>query len=225
MANVAEAQFIGNDTDAGETVFGRFMDVSNLFFTAIFTVELAINLFAHWLKPFLCNPWNLLDAFVVLMSLAALIPPVDIPITVLRLMRAFRVIRLFGRLKALKKMISALTASVVPMLNAFLILFIIASICGSLAARSARGLESHFVMLADSIIGVSIFGHQAPLNFGRFDQAFITMFRLTTDGGWPESISQFNEDGEINVKCALFFMTYIVVVNWVVLQASFKSAC
>jgi hypothetical protein len=136
MANVAEAQIIGNDTDAGGTAFGRVMDASNLFFTAVFTVELAINLFAHWLKPFLCNPWSLLDAFVVLMSLAALIPPVEIPITVLRLMRAFRVIRLFGRLKALKKMISALSASIFPMLNAFLILFIIASICGSRAACS-----------------------------------------------------------------------------------------
>ena len=79
MANVAEAQIIGNDTDAGGTAFGRVMDASNLFFTAVFTVELAINLFAHWLKPFLCNPWSLLDAFV-----AALIPPVEIPITVLR---------------------------------------------------------------------------------------------------------------------------------------------
>ena len=134
MANVAEAQFIGNDTDARDSNFERVMDVSNLFFTAVFAVELAINLFAHWLKPFLRNPWSLLDAIVVLMSLAALIPPVDFPITVLRLMRAFRVIRLFGRLKALKKMISALTASIIPMLNAFLILFIIASICGSRAA-------------------------------------------------------------------------------------------
>ncbi len=62
------------------------------------------------------------------MSLVAL-GPVNLPVTILRLMRALRVIRLFGRLKALKKMISALTSSIVPMMNAFLILFIILSIC------------------------------------------------------------------------------------------------
>jgi hypothetical protein len=104
------------------------MEISNMFFTIIFTVELVINMMAYWMQPFLTNPWSMLDAYVVLMSLVAL-GPVDIPITILRLMRAFRVIRLFGRLKALKKMVTALTSSIIPMMNAFLILFIIASIC------------------------------------------------------------------------------------------------
>ncbi len=132
LANVIEAQLIGNlaDSNGGETALGQAMEGSNLFFTVVFAIELSINMVAHWLHPFLRNPWSLLDAFVVLMSLVAL-GPVDIPITILRLMRAFRVIRLFGRLKALKKMISALSASIVPMMNAFLILFILASICES----------------------------------------------------------------------------------------------
>jgi hypothetical protein len=132
LANVIEAQLIGNlaDSNGGETSLGLAMEGFNLFFTVVFAIELSINMFAHWLHPFLRNPWSLLDAFVVLMSLVAL-GPVDIPITILRLMRAFRVIRLFGRLKALKKMVSALSASIVPMMNAFLILFILASICES----------------------------------------------------------------------------------------------
>ncbi len=61
---------------------------------------------------------------------------------------------------------------------------------------------------------------QAPQEFGRFDQAFVTMFRLTTDGGWPVSIPQYDEDGRVNWKCAAFMMSYIVVVNWVVLQVT-----
>ena len=64
---------------------------------------------------------------VVLVSLLA----AGAPIAVLRLSRAFRVIRLFGRLRALKKIVSALSASIVPMLNAFLILFVVLSICMS----------------------------------------------------------------------------------------------
>jgi hypothetical protein len=73
---------------------------------------------------------------------------------------------------------------------------------------------------ADAILGVSIFGMQAQQEFGRFDQAFVTMFRLTTDGGWPVSIPQYDEDGKVNWKCAAFMMSYIVVVNWVVLQVT-----
>ena len=48
-------------------------------FTLIFVVELAINLYAHWLTPFLTNPYNLVDALVITMSVVALagssVPP------------------------------------------------------------------------------------------------------------------------------------------------------
>ena len=44
-------------------------------------------------------------------------------------MRAFRVIRLFGRVKELKTMITAVTASIVPMMHAFVILLIVLGIC------------------------------------------------------------------------------------------------
>ncbi len=93
-------------------------------------------------QPFLCNPWSLLDTLVVVMSLVAL-GAANIPVTVLRFMRAFRVIRLFGRMRALKKMVSALTSSIVPMMNAFLILFIILSICAC-PHRASRRLSSRY---------------------------------------------------------------------------------
>ena len=38
-------------------------------------------------------------------------------------------IRLFGRIKALKNIVTALITSIVPVLNAFLIMLVIASIC------------------------------------------------------------------------------------------------
>jgi hypothetical protein len=64
----------------------------------------------------------------VSLSLVAL-GPVSMPINVIRVLRAFRVIRLFGRLKSLKNIVGALTASILPVMNAFLILLIVASIC------------------------------------------------------------------------------------------------
>ena len=69
------------------------------------------------------------DLFVVTMSLVAL-GPIDLPISILRLMRAFRIIRLFGRIKTLRNIVTALTTSILPVLNAFVILLVIASICG-----------------------------------------------------------------------------------------------
>ena len=99
-----------------------------MLFTVAFAIELAFNAFANWFELFVKNGWNWLDAVIVLMSLID-IGISNIPDWLVKLMRAFRVIRLFGRVKALKKMITAVTASIVPMMNAFVILLIILGIC------------------------------------------------------------------------------------------------
>jgi hypothetical protein len=87
-----------------------------------------VNAYANWLTPFLKNGWSLLDLVVVCMSWVAL-TEAALPVSLVRLIRAFRVIRLFGRFKVLRKTIFALMASIIPVLNAFAIIFVIASIC------------------------------------------------------------------------------------------------
>jgi hypothetical protein len=72
--------------------------------------------------------------------------------------------------------------------------------------------------IPDAIMGVSTFSDSTTGEFDRFENAFVTMFRLTTDGGWPEAAPPLSEDGKVNWKGAAFAMSYIVVVNWVVLQ-------
>ncbi len=104
------------------------LDYLNIFFTFIFFLELMVNAFGHWFTPFVKDRWNILDALVVFLSLVAL-GPIELPITALRLMRAFRVVRLFGKLRELKRMLTALSSAVIPMLNAFLMMIVIAAIC------------------------------------------------------------------------------------------------
>jgi hypothetical protein len=84
-----------------------------------------LNLFCHWLREFATNSWSVFDALVVTMSLAAL-GPLNFPISILR---ALRVVRLFGRLESSKKILAALSTSLIPMCNAFFIMLIVAMIC------------------------------------------------------------------------------------------------
>jgi hypothetical protein len=114
--------------DGSSTRLGDMVDQLNLFFTAYFTLELLINAYANWFHAFIYNGWNHLDVFIVLMSLLDL-GAFNIPDWFVKLVRAFRVIRLFGRINALKKMATAVTASIFPMMNAFVILLIVMSIC------------------------------------------------------------------------------------------------
>ena len=65
------------------------------------------------------------DLLVVSISLVSLIFG-DMPgVKSLRILRAFRVMRLFGRLQSLRQIIAALTQSIIPVLNAFLIMMLV----------------------------------------------------------------------------------------------------
>jgi hypothetical protein len=111
--------------DGSPTLTKRTLDLLNVGFTIVFTIELLANLFSNWLRPFLSNTWSVIDAGIVAMSLIVL-GPIDFPVSILR---ALRIVRLFGRLESSKKILSALSVSIVPMCNAFLINLIVAMIC------------------------------------------------------------------------------------------------
>jgi hypothetical protein len=112
----------------GTTQFDRFVVSINYAFTLIFALELGINVFSNWFLKFARSGWSWLDLFVVVMSFVDF-GPFNIPDWLVRLMRAFRIVRLFGRVHELTKMFSAITASLFPMMNAFVILIIVLSIC------------------------------------------------------------------------------------------------
>ncbi len=123
---VLDAQFKHENSDSINALVLRI----NYFFSAIFAVELVINLFANWMDAFIRNGWNWLDVVIVLLSFIDF-GSLSVPDSLVRLMRALRVVRLFGRVRELTKMISAITASLFPMMNAFVILIIVLSICES----------------------------------------------------------------------------------------------
>ena len=85
----------------------------------------------------------------------------------LRILRAFRIIRIFGRLQSLRMLINALVSSLFPVLNAMLIVL--------------------FTIAIYSILGVSIFGHSHPQYFRTFVQGMYTMFQCATFDDWYAS--------------------------------------
>ena len=71
------------DDDGTLTELGEGLEHIDTFFTIIFTVELAINAYAHWFRSFALDGWNMFDSIVVSLSLVAL-GPIAMPISVLR---------------------------------------------------------------------------------------------------------------------------------------------
>ncbi len=59
VANATEAQLSGTlqDSDGAQTSAGLILKRMDVFFTTIFTCELAVNMYAYWLTPFMTNSW------------------------------------------------------------------------------------------------------------------------------------------------------------------------
>ena len=80
-------------------------------------------------------------------------------VTTLRLVRAFRVLRLFGKLRSLRLIVNALMHSLVPVISAFFVMILVIAIY--------------------SIVGSSLFGEEQPDKFGTFSRALFTMFQVS----------------------------------------------
>ena len=120
------------------TAQAHFFKVLEYLYTAIFAAELAMNMFGSWFWPFFTSGWNVFDFLVVITSLIALVFPRMPAVNVLRLIRVFKMVRLFRRLTALRVLINALSSSVVPVLYSFVILILITSIYSVLATDLFR---------------------------------------------------------------------------------------
>jgi hypothetical protein len=130
MCTIVEAEYTPElkNEDGTPTMLAGLLEYLNIVFTVIFTVELAINAFAHWFRPFITDMWSQLDALVVALSILPLLVP-DQNTGIVRILRAFRILRLFRRVPSLRKIITALTMALLPVVNVFCILFLLLGIC------------------------------------------------------------------------------------------------
>jgi hypothetical protein len=64
----------------------------------------------------------------------------------------------------------------------------------------------------------------APEAFGKFNRAFVTMFRVTAGDTWVDGMPTVLEGGDLNQGFAAFITSYVIVVVWLVLQAPVPCA-
>jgi len=108
-----------------DTASAVFMILDTVYLV-LFTIELAMNMFCYWFKPFWQDGWFRFDFMVVFLSLVqvaleSLVTSQMPGIKQLRVLRTFRIIKAFGRFKELKKIIRAICASVGPVGHATVI--------------------------------------------------------------------------------------------------------
>ncbi len=70
----------------------------------------------------------------------------------------------------------------------------------------------------DAILGVALFKEVVPSSFGRFNLAFIAMFRIAAGETWIDGLPLVDEVGDINWRGGVFVCSYLVINVWVILQ-------
>ncbi len=65
---------------------------------------------------------------------------------------------------------------------------------------------------------MALFKELLPASFGRFNLAFISMFRIAAGETWLEGLPLVDEAGDLHWKAAMYVCSYLVINVWVILQ-------
>ncbi|WP_311932198.1 ion transporter [Microbispora sp. H11081] len=157
---------------------------------AVFVVEIALRIVAHG-KAFFRDPWSWFDLVIVSVALV----PASESLSILRLFRFLRVLRLISVVPGMRRVVSALFAALPGLASAVVLLLL--------------------SLYTASVIGEQLFREAAPQYFGDLGRSLFTMFTVLTVENWP----QVAEDVMAKEPLAwIFFATFIVITAFFVLN-------
>ncbi|TDH02793.1 hypothetical protein EPR50_G00156340 [Perca flavescens] len=181
------------------------LEICNIVFTSMFTLEMVLKLTAFGFFEYLRNPYNIFDGIIVIISVCEIIGQADGGLSVLRTFRLLRVIKLVRFMPALRRQLVVLmkTMDNVATFCMLLMLFI-------------------FIF---SILGMHIFGCKFSLkteagdtvpdrkNFDSLLWAIVTVFQILTQEDW--NMVLYNGMASTSPFAALYFVALMTFGNYV----------
>lgn len=146
----------------------KLLDLLDHIIIAIFVFEIVIKILAEGKRPwrYFADAWNVFDFLIV----AACFLPFDNQyVTVLRLIRLLRALRLLSAFPKLQVLVSAIFKSLPSMGYVWILM----------------GLLFYVYAVA----GVLLFGKNDPLHFGNLSSSLLSLFQVSTLEGWPDILN------------------------------------
>ncbi|XP_072539605.1 voltage-dependent T-type calcium channel subunit alpha-1I [Salminus brasiliensis] len=220
-----------------------FLTISNYIFTAIFVAEMTVKVVSMGLylgeRAYLRSSWNILDGFLVFVSL------IDIVVSmaggakilgvlrVLRLLRTLRPLRVISRAPGLKLVVETLITSLKPIGNIVLICCAFFIIFGILGVQLFKGKFYYCVGLdvknitnkSDCLLAKYKWVHH-KYNFDNLGQALMSLFVLASKDGWVNIMYHgldavgIDQQPVINNNpwMLLYFISFLLIVSFFVLN-------
>lgn len=159
----------------------------------IFCFELGLKLIAQRLR-FFRDGWNVFDFLVIAVALV----PASGPLSVLRALRVFRLMRLVTAIPSMRRVINGMFAAIPGT----------ASVGGVL-----------FVMFyVSAIMATNFFGKVEPAHFGHLGLSFFTLFQFLTMEGWPDVARPVMQKIP---NAWMFFIPFILLTTFTTLNLLF----
>ncbi|KAI4877759.1 hypothetical protein NFI96_028690, partial [Prochilodus magdalenae] len=220
-----------------------FLTISNYIFTAIFVGEMTLKVVSMGLylgeQAYLRSSWNVLDGFLVFVSL------IDIVVSmaggakilgvlrVLRLLRTLRPLRVISRAPGLKLVVETLITSLKPIGNIVLICCAFFIIFGILGVQLFKGKFFYCLGLdvknitnkSDCLLANYRWVHH-KYNFDNLGQALMSLFVLASKDGWVNIMYHgldavgVDQQPVINNNpwMLLYFISFLLIVSFFVLN-------
>jgi voltage-gated sodium channel len=205
---------VGIETYPGAVAeHGTLLHALDRLILAIFVIEIVVKMAAHGSRPwrYFRDGWNVFDFLIV----AACFLPVDAHyVTVLRLARLLRVLKLVRALPRLQILVGAILRSIPSMGFVALLLFLV------------------FYIYA--VAGTFLFGANDPIHFGTLPTSMLSLFRAVTLEDWTdlmyiqmEGCAAYGYDGNEGlctasnanpILGAVYFVSFILIGTMIMLN-------
>lgn len=229
IINITEKQI---DPDPENQKYPEFFARADVAFNIIFLFELVANMWGYGgpVKAFWLSGWNVFDTIIVLVGVLNMVNALGPPLDKIKLMRAFRVFRLFKRVESLNKIIVALFKSIPGVTNAFIFLSIFFCIYAILAVELFREFGNGGVYTTyDELSGKSATNDGMTTRgfiageeyYGTFMRALYTLFQVMTGESWSEAVARpllFGMYKSSAFTVGLFFVSLLILMQIVLLN-------
>mmetsp|Transcript_96101 Transcript_96101/g.150342 ORF Transcript_96101/g.150342 Transcript_96101/m.150342 type:complete len:357 (+) Transcript_96101:3-1073(+) len=193
-------------------------------FNVLFFLELLVNAYGLWMRPFFQSWWNWFDLLVVSIGvLDSCRVPLPGPMKLIRMLRAFRVFRLFGRIQSLKKILVMIHSAIPGVGAAFMLNTIMLCIYAVLAVDFFKDIHRDCMEPEVPFPGAittrgKCFGEDY---YGTFFRSLYTLFQILTGESWSEAgvrpVLHFYENSWMASGGSAFFFISFILINAVVL--------
>ncbi|XP_073732362.1 calcium channel, voltage-dependent, L type, alpha 1D subunit, a isoform X14 [Misgurnus anguillicaudatus] len=211
-------------------LFNYVMDILNMVFTAVFTVEMVLKLIAFKPRHYFTDAWNTFDALIVVGSVVDIAitevknteDSARISITFFRLFRVMRLVKLLSRGEGIRTLLWTFIKS--------------------FQALPYVALLIAMLFFIYAVIGMQVFGKIAMVdhtqinrnnNFQTFPQAVLLLFRCATGEAWQEIMlacmpgklcdpeSEYNKGEEFTCGsnfAIIYFITFYMLCAFLIIN-------